>query len=376
VQNSPTVGVGAAREWILSQFEIYAKSSDGRLTAAFDTFTAQGGSLPRPVEMRNVIGTLKGIDNPARIIILSGHYDSRASDGNDGTTDAPGADDNASAIALVLEAARILAAHQFGATILFVAFCGEEQGLFGSRNLATIAKTNQWNIEAVLNNDIVGSSGPSSQTNITDNLHVRIFSKPGNISGLENDSNQRLLARYVRDTSLLYIENLEPILVLRQDRYLRGGDQNPFADNGLSAIRTTEINENFYHQHQNVRVVNGIQYGDLEEYIDYNYLAKVTAMNVASVANIALAPSPPTSVSLANKSTLTNISQLTWKAPSQGSPVQGYNVLWRQTYEPFWSGVLFTTDTSVSLPYNKDNYLFAVQAVDSDGHESLPVLAV
>jgi len=375
VQTSPTIGVGAAREWILAQFQTYAALSGGRMTVAFDTFTAQGGSLPHSVEMRNVIATLKGEDSPARILIVSGHYDSRASDGNDGTSDAPGADDNASAIALVLEAARILANQKFGPTILFVAFCGEEQGLFGSTHLATTAQTNAWNIEAVLNNDIVGSSGPSSQTNITDDLNIRIFSKPGTVAGQENDSIQRLLARYMRDTSLIYVQDLNPVLVLRQDRYLRGGDQNPFANNGVGAIRVTEINENFDHQHQNVRVDNGHQYGDLEQYIDYNYLTKVAAMNIVTLANLGFAPSPPTSVAIANKSTLSNISQLTWKAPLQGSPVHWYNVTWRQTYEIYWSGYTLVSATTVSLPLSKDNFMFAVQAVDVNNHASLPKLA-
>jgi len=180
----------------------------------------------------------------------------------------------------------------------------------------------------------------------------------------------------VRDTSLQYVENFDPVLVLRQDRYNRGGDQNPFADAGLSAVRFTEMNENFYHQHQDVRIVNGIQYGDLEEYIDYTYLSQVTAVNLVALATLGLAPSPPLKVAIANKSTLDNMSLLTWGAPLQGSKVVGYNILWRQTFESDWAGSVFTTSTSIYVPYNKDNYILAVQAIDSAGHTSLPVLAV
>jgi len=374
--NSSVVGVGAARSWIKAEFDQYAQTSGGRMTVEYDTFIAQGSGLPRAVEMRNVVATLKGDQSGSslgRIVMVSGHYDSRASNGNDGTTDAPGANDDGSGTALVMELARIMAPMTFRATVIFVAFCGEEQGLFGSKNLAAKAVSQGWNIVAQLNNDIVGSSGDSSETHLRDNIHIRIFNRASTVAEQPNDSPMRQLARYIREVGMRYVDQLDPVLVFRTDRYLRGGDQTPFLDAGFTSVRITEMNENFQRQHQDVRVVDGVQYGDLEQYIDYPFLAKVSAMDLATLANLALAPSSPTNVALSR--TLNNFSQISWTAPTLGNPVVGYYVLYRATHEGDWSNKLFVATTTVTLPYSKDNYIFGVQAVDQAGHESLVVLA-
>lgn len=379
-------GIGAARNYVLSKFNEFARQSKGRLTAIIDTTTiaADGKRIDVPTLLGNVMATLKGTD-PAdkRIFIISGHLDSRVTDVMNRTADAPGANDDGSGVAAVMECARIMSKRSFPATIIFAAVSGEEQGLLGSGYLADKAKKQGWNIEAVLNNDIMGSNN-SSETKITDNTRVRVFSEgmpayelEKNAAairslGLENDGSSRQLARYVKEIGERYVDNIEVVMIYRNDRFLRGGDHTPFVQNGFAAVRLTEMNENFEHQHQDLRTEKGIRYGDLQEFMDFEYLRKNTAVNLANLANLAKAPSKPPEVKVDVKD-LTNSTYLYWKAPATRR-AKGYYVLLRETTSPAWQKKIFTADTNIRLPYSKDNYFFAVQSVSNDGNESLPVI--
>ena len=385
-QTDPKRGIGAARTWVLNKFNEFAKSSGGRLTAMIDTTTLQpdGRRVDVPLVLGNVVATLKGTDpNDDRIFLISGHLDNMRSSVMDRIGDAPGANDDASGVAAVIECARIMSQQKFGATVIFIAVSGEEQGLLGAKFMADKSKKENRNIEAVLNNDIMGSNN-TSETNIINNTQIRVFSEglpayeldksAANIRnlGLENDGRARQLARYVKETSERYVDNLEVVLIYRNDRFLRGGDHTPYVQNGFAAVRITEMNENYYHQHQDVRVENGIQYGDLIEFMDFEYLRKNTAMNLSTLANLAKAPGMPQEVKIEVRR-LTNYTILNWKAPKYGKP-KGYYVLMRETNWPFWQKKFYTTQTGLQLPYSKDNYFFAVQAVGEDGNESLPVV--
>jgi hypothetical protein len=385
-QSNPKRGIGAARNWVLNKFNQFAAQSGGRLTAFIDTTTLQPDKkrIDTPTVLGNVIATLKGTD-PAddRIFLISGHLDNMRSSVMDRVGDAPGANDDASGVSAVLECARIMSKRKFPATVIFVAVSGEEQGLLGAYFMAGKARKENWNIEAVLNNDIMGSNN-SSETNIIGNTKIRVFSeglpafeteknaKTIRQLGLENDGKSRQLARYVKETGERYVDNLDITLVYRNDRFLRGGDHTPYVENGYSAVRITEMNENYYHQHQDVRKENGIQYGDLIEFMDFEYLRKNTGMNLSSLANLAKAPAMPQEVKIDVKK-LGNTTLLNWKAPKTGN-TKGYYVMMRETTSAFWQKKLFTTGTEIVLPYSKDNYFFAVQSVNADGNESLAVV--
>jgi hypothetical protein len=358
------------------------------MTPFIDTTTLQkdGRRIDTAVLLGNVVATLKGTDpNDDRIFIISGHLDNMRSDVMDRTGDAPGANDDGSGTAAVMECARVMSKYSFQATIIFVAVSGEEQGLLGSTFMAHKAKKENWNIEAMLNNDIMGSSN-SNETNIVDNTKVRVFSEAFEVTdtgktalnirslGLENDGKSRQLARYVKEIGERYVDNLQVVMIYRNDRFLRGGDHSPFVQQGYAAVRITEMNENYYHQHQDVRVQNGIQYGDLLQYIDFEYLRKNTCMNLCNLANLAKSLSMPQEVRIEVKK-LTNYTNLTWKAPKTGK-VKGYYVLMRETTSAFWQKKIFTVDLKMDLPYSKDNYFFAVQSVSEDGNEGLPVVPV
>jgi hypothetical protein len=385
-QTDPKRGIGAARNWVLKKFSEFAKESDGRLTAIIDTTTLQpnGKRVDVPLVLGNVMATLKGSDpTDNRIFIISGHLDNMRSNVMDRTGDAPGANDDGSGTSAVLECARIMSKHSFPSTIIFVAVSGEEQGLLGSTFMANKAKKENWNVEAVLNNDIMGSNN-SNETNIVNNTRVRVFSEgipafetEKNIArirslGLENDSKSRQLARYVKEIGERYVDNLEVVMIYRSDRFLRGGDHLPYLQNGFTAVRITEMNENFTRQHQDVRIENGIHYGDLPEHIDYEYLRKNTAMNLANLANLAKAPSVPEEVKIVIKS-LSNSTSLSWQ-PARNGKIKGYYILMRETTSPVWQKKIFTTENKIVLPYSKDNYFFAVQSVNEAGNESLPVV--
>ncbi len=379
-------GIGAARLYVLSKFNQFALQSGGRLTAIIDTTTLQPDKqrVDTVLLLGNVVATLKGTDpNDDRIFLISGHLDNMRSSPTDRIDDAPGANDDGSGSAAVLECARIMSRHSFPATIIFMTVSGEEQGLLGSNFMATKSRKNNLNIEAVLNNDIMGSSN-SSETGIINNTQVRVFSeglpafeteknaKRIRQLGLENDGKSRQLARYVKEIGERYVDNLEIKMVYRSDRFLRSGDHISFNENGYTAVRITEMNENYQRQHQDVRKENGIQYGDLIDYIDFEYLRKNAGMNLSTLANLAKAPAMPQEVKIEIKK-LGNTSSLTWKKPATGN-TKGYFLLVRETTSPVWQKKIFTTAEEMVLPFSKDNYLFAVQAVNDAGNESLPVV--
>jgi len=381
-------GIGAARDWVVSKFSEFAKQSGGRMTAFVDTVTLQpdGRRVNKAINLGNAMAVLKGTD-PAddRVYIISGHLDSRVSDVMNNTSDAPGANDDGSGVAAVLECARIMSKHSFGATIIFVAVSGEEQGLLGANFLAEKAKRERWNVDGVLNNDMVGSNH-SNETGIIDNTRLRIFSEAFSVldtgrvfqnirsMGLENDGRPRQLARYIKEVGERYVDHLEVVLIYRNDRFLRGGDHTPFVLRGMTAVRLTEMNENYNHQHQDLRTEKGVVYGDLAEFMDFEYLRKNTAINVATLANLAKAPAPPQEVTIDVKN-LTNSSTLSWKAPKAGK-AKGYYLLMRETTSPTWQKKLFTFDTTITVPYSKDNYFFAVQSVSATNNESLAIVPV
>ena len=381
-------GIGAAQRWVKSEFDKYATASSGRLTSTIDFFDvkADGRRIAKDSQLANVMATLKGTD-PAdsRVLIVSGHIDSRVTDVMDAKSDAPGANDDGSGVAAMMELAKIMSKRSFPFTIIFVAVTGEEQGLYGAKHLAEKAKSENWNIVAMLNNDMIGNS-LSSGTNLRDNTKFRIFSeatpyletadeaKMRKLTNRDNDSPSRLLARYIKSVTEQYVPQLEVNLVYRNDRFLRGGDHTPFSQNGFTAVRFCEMNENFDHQHQDLRTENAVKYGDLPEFMDFDYLRKITASNLVTLANLAWSPNAPTAVGIEVKD-LTNFSTLTWTAP-QGKAVHGYQVLIRETSDAGWQKAIFVTDTKATIPYSKDNFLFAVQAVDELGHGSLPVFPV
>jgi hypothetical protein len=379
-------GVGAAREWIKSEFERYSKDCGGCLEVKTDSFIEPAADrIPQPTVLTNVYAVLKGTDaeNAKRIVLVTGHYDSRPSNDLDVKADAPGANDDGSGTAVSLECARVLSKLKFPATIIFLTVAGEEQGLNGSSHFAQMAKGQGWNIEAALNNDIVGGDKSAEQ----DHSVVRVFSEGlptaateqeiRRIRGLggENDSASRQLARYIAGVGLAYKNDVgvKPMLIFRLDRYLRGGDHYSFNQQGFAAVRFTEFREDFHHQHQNVRIENGIQYGDLMKFVDFDYVAHVARLNAATLASLASAPAPPANVHLLAKD-LENDSTLTWEA-SPGGLATGYEVLWRATTSPEWEYVQKVGNvTRITLQLSKDNVIFAVRAVDAQGHQSPPVV--
>ena len=381
-------GIGAAREWVVQKFNEFGKASNGRLTAFVDTITLQPDKrrIDVATNLGNSMAILKGTDpTDNRIYLISGHLDSRVTDVLNRTADAPGANDDGSGVAAVLECARIMSKHSFPATIIFVAVSGEEQGLLGANFLADKAKQQSWNIDAMLNNDIMGSNN-SNETNIIENTKVRVFSEAFSAQdtgrvlqnirslGLENDGKTRQLARYLKEVGERYVDNLEVVMIYRNDRFLRGGDHTPFVQRGYAAVRITEMNENFNHQHQDLRTENGIVYGDLPEFMDFEYLRKNTGINLATLANLAKASSQPQEVTV-NVRGLGNSTTLNWKAPKNGK-AKGFYVLMRETTSPVWQKKFYTSQTTLTLPYSKDNYFFAVQSVNETGNESLPVIPV
>ena len=375
-------GIGAAREWIKAEFERYSKDCGGCLEVKTDSFEQQAADrIPTATQITNVYAVLKGTDpaSAKRIVLVTGHYDSRDSDTFDVKGDAPGANDDGSGTAVSLECARVLSKLKFPATIIFLTVAGEEQGLNGSSHFAKMAKDEGWQLEAVLNNDIVGGDKNTEQ----DHSVVRVFSEgvPNaateqeirRIRGLggESDSGSRQVARYIAEVGKVYDGTVKPMLILRQDRYLRGGDHYSFNQQGFSAVRLTEYREDFHHQHQNVRTENGIEYGDLPKFVDFDYVAGVARLNAATLASLASAPAPPANVHLEVKN-LENDSTLTWDA-SPGAA--GYEVLWRPTDSGYWDHAENVGNvTRATLKISKDNVIFAVRAVDQMGHRSLPVV--
>ena len=371
-------GVFAARDWIAAQFREIAKASHGRMTVALDTHVhkADGKRVVRDVEISSVIATLKGDEPGGRTYVMSSHYDSRNSDNADITKDAPGADDNGSGTSAVLEAARVMADLPVHATVIFATYDSEEQGLFGSAHHAQGLKAAGVDVQGDLNNDIVGASvGDQGERNPG---MVRIFSQalaqgadPAkvNLIGDESDSPSRELARYAQEVGDRYQPDFHGELVFRADRFLRGGDHESFNAAGYPAVRFTEPVETFTHQHQTVRTENGLEYGDLQKYMDFDYLARVTRYNVSVLASLAMGPGRPDSAKVLTKA-LDNRTQLTW-LPVAGAV--GYEVVRRKTTDPTWTEVTDVGNvTAATLNYSKDNWLFGVRAVDAAGHRGVP----
>jgi len=373
--STKTRGVFAARDWLVSQFQTIAATSGGRMTVRLDTYLqAKTPKTPRAVTESSVIATLQG-DEPGPLFVMSGHYDDCNGDCTNGTRVAPGADDNGSGSSAVLEAARVMAPHHFRGTIVFAIFDGEELGLWGSQHYADELKAAGTIVAANLNNDIIGNStggNGAHEPNV-----VRVFSealsatadpKRVNAVGSENDSPSRELARYVGDIAPQYVEGLSVRQIFRADRFLRGGDQESFQADGYPAIRFVEPNENFTHQHQDVRLENGVQFGDLLPYIDYDYMAEVTRANVAALASLALAPLPPAEAQLVMKH-LGYDSTLRWK-PAEGAT--SYEIVWRASDATTWQ---FAKDvgnvTTATVPVSKDDFILGVRSVDAAGHRSV-----
>ena len=380
-------GIGSARNWVEGEFKKYAAGSNGRLLVKQDTFTVfpDGKRINRKVVMANVMATLKGTDpTDDRILIISGHLDSRNTDIMDSVKAAPGANDDASGVAIVMELARILSKKEFPCTIIFVAMQGEEQGLLGARHMAKNARKENWNINAMITNDISGNSY-SSETGLHDNTRLRVFSEGVPAAETkeeeqlrktifsENDGKARQLARYIKECGERYVDQYEVVMIYRNDRFLRGGDHTPFCQEGFAAVRITEMNENYEQQHEDVRMENGIQYGDLEKYIDYEYLRKNAGVNLSAIANLASSPIQPENVRILTQK-LTNKSVLQWETSKKGKKPAGYYVLMRETSEAAWTKKFFVKENEAILSYSKDNYLFAIQSVDENGHASLPVI--
>jgi hypothetical protein len=379
-------GIDAARVWIAAELQRYSNECGGCLDVETYRMVQQPGErIPSATEINDVYAVMKGTDsaNSKRMVLVTGHYDSRNSNNDDGKGYAPGANDDASGTAVSLECARVLSKMKFQATIVFLTVAGEEQGLYGSRHFAEMAKERGWDLEAVLNNDIVGGDKNPEQ----DRSVVRVFSEgvPAaateqelrRIRGLggESDSTSRELARYIADVGRVYDTGVKPMLVFRLDRYLRGGDHSAFNQEGFAAVRFTEFREDFHHQHQNPRNENGIEYGDLPKFVDYEYVARVARLNAATLASLAAGPAPPANVRLVTKE-LTNDSTLEWDA-SPGGLATGYEIVWRATSSPDWEHVLRVGNvTRSTLQISKDESIFAVRAVDGAGHRSLPVVPV
>ena len=380
---SQTSGVVAAREWIRQQFDDVARTSGGRLRVAMHETMIERTSerVPRPVKVVNVLATLQGTSDPNRVYLVSGHYDSRASETNDYTSRAPGANDDASGTALVIELARVMSQYDFDATIVFAAVAGEEQGLLGAAALAEHAKAQRWNLEAMFTNDIVGNTHGGN--GVHDDKRVRVFSEgvptvesPVQLqarqsNGGENDGPSRQVARYIDEVAQQYTPGFDVTLIWRRDRFGRGGDHIPFNRQGFAALRFTEPNEHYDRQHQDVRVEDGKQYGDTPEYVDFDYVANVARVNCAALASMARAPARVGNVRISTQ--LEYDTTLTWE-PSTESDLAGYVVLARETTAPTWQHRIDVdkSEPRARVRLSKDDYIFAVQAVDEAGHASIP----
>ena len=380
---SETRGIGAARRWIKKEFEKISKACGGCLEVYFQSRVIEGEErIPGPTEVVSVIAVQKGQRDPSRYVIMSGDIDSRVTDVMDFTSDSPGANDNASGLAGTLEAARILSQYQFNGSIVYAALAGEEQGLFGGKILAEAAQAQGWRIKAVLNNDMIGNiEGINGRI---DNTTARVFAEGTRVTetpeearlrrftGGEVDSPSRNLARYIDLMADRYIENLNTHMIYRLDRFRRGGHHRPFNDLGYPAVRIMETNENYNRQHQDIRVEDGIAYGDVLEGVNFHYAAKLTALNAVSLAAMAWAPSPPAKVAITGA--VQADTSFSW-APANAADeaiLAGYKIYWRFTDQPQWQYSQFVGKTTEFTLKNVviDNYFFGVASVSQDGYES------
>jgi hypothetical protein len=381
---SDKVGIGAARRWIKSELKRCSTLDEERLDVTFDSHIAPvSARISRPTEVVNVVATLRGTLDASkdRIYVVSGHYDSRNSDIMDATGDAPGANDDASGTAAVMELACVMSQYEFDATIVFMAVAAEEQGLLGAAHWAEQARLKKLNIGGMFTNDIIGSS--RADDGKVDDGQVRLFAESVPAAkemsetvrallatGGENDSISRQLARHVKEVGERYVPKFKVNVIQRRDRYLRGGDHMPFLERGFAALRFTEPNEDFAHQHQNLRTENGRVYGDLTEFNDVNYIAKVARVNAAALASLALAPAAPQKVQV-RIDKLDNNSTFVWQ-PNVEPDLAGYRIVWRETTAAQWQGSMYVGNvTEATVKLSKDNYFFGVQAVDRDGNVSV-----
>jgi hypothetical protein len=388
-QIDPKRGIGAARTWLTEKFQEAADASEGRMSVDWNSFIKYPGDNERivfPVNITNVVATLKGSEDPDRVYVTGGHYDSRNSDPIDYQGDAPGAVDDASGVAVSLELARIFATYKPKATIVFTAFAGEEQGLLGAENLAQTYKNNSVNVAGMINLDMVGN--PKAEDGTVDPYNIRLFCQGAPLTenstiatsrlsiGGDNDSPARNLGRHIYEVASNAFTEMTVRLIYRLDRYSRGGDHRPFLEAGYTGVRFVQPNEDYTQQHQNVTVRNGKQYGDLVEWLDFEYntrAAKVVASTMWSLAN---APGEPTNVGI-NTTASDNFSQFKWDAPA-GLPVDGYEIVYRDTIEPHWQSVIQVGDVNwynlTSATIHKDNVIFGVRSVGTSGYKSPAVL--
>jgi Zn-dependent M28 family amino/carboxypeptidase len=374
---SDTRGIGAARRWVKTRFEAISRECGGCIEVVTPSQSFSGKRVPQPTEVMDVVAIKRGKGDPKRVIVMSGHLDSRVTDVMNATSDAPGANDDASGVAALIEAARLLSKGDNQATLVFAALSGEEQGLYGGKVLADYATAQGWQVEADLNNDIVGNS--RGQNGVTDNTTVRVFSegtksnetdKQANFRryhGGEVDSPSRNIARYMERLANDYMPDLHVMMVYRTDRFGRGGDQVPFLEAGYPAVRVTEAHEDYTHQHQDLRTENGVHYGDTIDGVDFRYLARVTALNTIAMASLSRAPAPPTGVAI--DGAVSSDTTVQWKKQPD---VAGYIVHWRDTTAPQWqhSRQVGATDKAVLKDVVIDDWFFGVSAVSADGYQS------
>ena len=376
-------GIGAARRWVKSKFETYSKDCGGCLQIETPTQTFNDGKrIPQPTEVMDVIAIQRGTGDPNRVVLITGHIDSRVTDVMNAKSDAPGANDDGSGTAAVIEAARVLSQRKFAATIVYAVLSGEEQGLYGGKVLADYAKQQGWQVEADLNNDIVGNT--HGQDGVDDNTVVRVFSegtksgetleqaKYRRYHGGEVDSPSRNLARHLADLAEKYLTNFRVRLVYRTDRYGRGGDQVPFLEADFPAVRVTEAHENYTRQHQDLRTEKGIRYGDTIDGVDFAYLAQVTRLNVVGLATMAVAPAPPAGVDI--DGAVSSDTTIHWQSVAGAA---GYRIWWRDTTAPQWQHSRWVGDATKATLKNVvvDDAFFGVSAVSSDGYASPVVFA-
>lgn len=382
---SETRGIGAARRFIKAEFENISEDCNGCLDVFYqkDFVTKEGNNrVPKDAWVVNVVAVQKGTKYPNRYIIMSGDIDSRASDTMDFTTDAPGANDNASGMAGTMEAARVLSKYEFESSIIYLGLSGEEQGLFGGRGFAEMAKKEGWDIIGVFNNDMIGNI--EGVDGVIDNRSFRIFSEPvppteterernmRRFYGGEVDGISRQLARYVHKTTETYMPEMNPMMVYRLDRFGRGGHHRPFNDLGFPGIRIMEAHENYTQQHQDIRTEDGIEYGDVVEHVNFDYAKKLTAVNAINMASLAWAPPAPNNVEIGG--IVEPSAKLRWERKDDDH-IAGYKIYWRDTTSPVWEHSRYVGDVdSFTLEgIVIDNYFFGVSAVGKNGHESVVV---
>ena len=377
-QTDPQRGIGAARDWLFGAFQEVAAGSGGAMTVEKQSFVQPVASrIPTPTPITNIVATLRGSTSPDRIYVVSGHYDSRVTDVMNFTSDAPGADDDGSGVAAVLEIARVLATRRPKATIVLAAVAGEEQGLYGAAYMAAQYRAAGADVQGMFTNDIIGSATADDGTR--DPHAVRLFAEgvPSSETpeqaavrkavGSEADSPSRQLARYVTSVAANSATDMAVRIVYRRDRYLRGGDHIPFLLQGYPAARFTEPHENFAHQHQDTRIENGMQFGDLIEFCEFDYILRVTKVNAAAMWSLANAPGTPKNAVIMDAA-LSNSTQLAWDRGTEPD-LAGYEVVWRPCPEPDWTHAIPVGDvTTATVPVAKDNVFFGVRAVDTAGH--------